>query len=274
MADSYEHIESAIDEAKKTRDRVRRSKVAQVASNEELTMLKSVAYAWFKSHRPFIPNVDLAAVDSVYQSILGSTDKKAARSTYIRLLKEAQEMLVAVREVVTESTSSFQAIQQSGSFKLDSPPSFASLTADTSMQMILIRRWSEVQNCISADANLAATVMMGGLLESLILARLIKVQNKDKIYTANKVPKDKNSGRSLPLSEWKLLHMVEVSHELGWITKSAKDVGNVLRDFRNYIHPHKELTDNVHISTEDVNMFWELCKSISRQILTSAEKSL
>jgi hypothetical protein len=66
-----------------------------------------------------------------------------------------------------------------------------------------------------------------------------------------------------------LVAMVEVAHEVGWITKSVKDVGNVLRDFRNYIHPHKEHTDGVQIGAEDVRMFWEVCKTISRQILAS-----
>ena len=67
--------------------------------------------------------------------------------------------------------------------------------------------------------------------------------------------------------------MVEIAHELGWVTKSAKDVGNVLRDFRNYIHPHKEHTDNVLIVDEDARMFWEVTKSISRHVLTSVGKS-
>ena len=89
-----------------------------------------------------------------------------------------------------------------------------------------------MQLCISAGANLAATVMMGGLLESLLLARINIESNKTKIYTAKSTPKDNKSGRPLPLSDWKLVAMVGVTHDVGWITKSAKDVGNVLRDFR------------------------------------------
>jgi hypothetical protein len=66
---------------------------------------------------------------------------------------------------------------------------------------------------------------------------------------------------------------VDVSHELTWITKGAKDVGNVLREFRNYIHPHKEYIDGVELSEDDVRMFWEVTKSITRQILASLGKS-
>jgi hypothetical protein len=54
------------------------------------------------------------------------------------------------------------------------------------MQEILARRWSEVHACIGANANLAATVMMGGLLETLLLARINVVVNKAAIFTAKK----------------------------------------------------------------------------------------
>jgi len=67
--------------------------------------------------------------------------------------------------------------------------------------------------------------------------------------------------------------MVDVAHELAWITKSAKDVGSVLREYRNYIHPHKEYTDGVTITEDDVRMFWEVTKAIARQVLSSAGKS-
>ena len=96
--------------------------------------------------------------------------------------------------------------------------------------------------------------------------------NKPAVFKSKAAPHDK-AGKTLALPEWKLVHMVEVAHEFGWITKSAKDVGHVLRDFRNYIHPHKEYTDGVLISHEDACMFWEVSKVISRQVLGSVGKS-
>jgi hypothetical protein len=140
------------------------------------------------------------------------------------------------------------------------------------MQAILQRRWDEVQQCLGAQAHLAATVMMGGLLESLLLTRINASPNRAAVFTAVKAPRDKN-GKTLSLADWKLVKMVEVAHELAWISKSAMDVGNVLRDFRNYIHPHKELTDGVLISGDDTRMFWEVTKAICRQVLGSVGKS-
>lgn len=67
--------------------------------------------------------------------------------------------------------------------------------------------------CITAKAPLAATVMMGGLLEGLLLARVNSQANKAPIYTAAAAPKDKQ-GKTLPLKDWTLQNYIGVAHEL------------------------------------------------------------
>jgi hypothetical protein len=81
------------------------------------------------------------------------------------------------------------------------------------MQRILQRRWDEVQRCIAVKANLAATVMMGGLLESLLLARINVSPNKAAVFKAKRAPRDKND-KVVPLPDWKLIHMVEVGSRI------------------------------------------------------------
>jgi len=268
MADALSHVEAAIAEATKARGSLTRSQTRQVRSAAEMDQLKAVAFAWFKTHRPAIAVglVDLSVVDGAYHAVLEASARLSARTTYAEALRVAKSALVDVRKLVA---SAFAEPPASVTTTTESPPGFAALTADPSMQRILDRRWGEVQQCVGAGAYLAATVMMGGLLETLLLARINVTKNKAPIFTAKSAPRDKTTKQTLLLSDWKLVNMVEVAHEVGWITKSAKDVGNVLRDFRNYIHPHKEHTDGVKISAEDARMFWEVCKAISRQVLAS-----
>lgn len=66
------------------------------------------------------------------------------------------------------------------------------------MQAILQRRWTECVICIAHGAPLAATVMIGGLLEGLLLARINRENNKAPIFTAAAAPKDKQN-KTLPL---------------------------------------------------------------------------
>ena len=46
-----------------------------------------------------------------------------------------------------------------------------------------------------------------------------------------------------------------------------RSVGVVLRDYRNYIHPQKELSHGVTLTVPDAQILWEAGKSISRQLL-------
>lgn len=274
MADALSAVEAAINEVTKARHAVTREKSKQVFSRVEIDHLKSVAFAWFQTHRPVIgshpsqPN--LSDVDLAYRTVMDSTGKHASRTTYADALRDAKHALVETRGFVA---ANFHAAPvATANVTTDAPPNFAPLAADPNMQLILQRRWDEVQRCLASKSNLAATVMMGGLLESLLLARIISSPDKSAVFKAKLAPRDK-AGKTLTLPEWKLVHMVEVAHELAWITKSAKDVGNVLRDFRNYIHPHKEYTDGVYISDEDARMFWEVTKSVTRHVLASVHKT-
>lgn len=277
MSDALVDIEASIREVTKARQWVTRKKTRQVSSGADIDRLKSVAFAWFQTHRGPAANhssqPDLARVDAAYQVILKATGKYASWKTYADALRDAKLALVAVRNQVatTPNVVSLAAPTTSAGQDADPPPNFAPLAADPKMQDILNRRWSEVQLCIKSRANLAATVMMGGLLESLLLARINSSSDQAAVFKATAAPRDK-AGKTLQLSEWKLAKMVDVAHELRWITKSAKDVGHVLRDFRNYIHPHKEYTAGDSISEEDATIFWDVTKGISRQLLSSGGK--
>jgi hypothetical protein len=273
MADAFGALESAIGEVTRARQSVMRRKTKQVFSLDEKDQLKSVAYAWFQTHRPIVaahlPHLDLSPVDSPYHMVMLLTSRHAARNSYSDSLRDAKRSLVTLRALI----ASVPPITAAGvTPTTDVPPNFAPLASDPKMQAILKRRWDEVQKCIICKANLAATVMMGGLLESLLLARINSSPAQSAVFTAKTAARDK-SGTTLKLPGWKLIHMVEVGHELAWISKTAKDLGNVLRDFRNYIHPHKEFTDGVLISEDDAAMFWEVTKAITRQVLASVGKS-
>ncbi len=274
MADALGALEAAIREVSKARQSVRRKKSKQVSSADEIDQLKSVAFAWFQSHQPIVKThpskPDLSSIDLAYRTVMDSTGRHASRSTYAEALRDAKRGLVEARGFVAANFHAAPAVAVNATN--DAPPNFAPLAADAKMQMILQRRWEEVRRCLASTSNLAATVMMGGLLESLLLARINGSPDKATVFKAKLAPRDK-AGKTLMLPEWKLVHMVDVAHELAWITKSAKDVGNVLRDFRNYIHPHKEYTDGVSILDEDARMFWEVTKSITRHVLASVGKS-
>jgi len=64
---------------------------------------------------------------------------------------------------------------------------------------------------------------------------------------------------------------IKVGHELNWITDSARQIADVLKEFRNYVHPAKELRHGISLALNDSSMFWNVTEALARQLLTSTE---
>jgi hypothetical protein len=260
MSTPHSTIDSALAEADRLRKLLKKKSTQQVRSTDECTIVKATALAWFNTHRMHIVGTveegALRAVDAVYRHVLEGSDRATARATYDGLLKDLRSKLIGLRS----DAVMLQPVSTS-----DQPPDFSPLIADIQMQAILTERWEECGKCLTAGAPLAATVMMGGLLEALLLGRVHRESNKAPIFQAASAPRDKG-GQTRPLPEWTLRNYIDVAHELGWISVSAKDVGEVLRDYRNYVHPFKQLSHGVHLTADDAILLWEVSKAISRQI--------
>ena len=108
--------------------------------------------------------------------------------------------------------------------------------------------------------------MMGGLLEGLLLARINQLTDKRPVFTAASAPKDR-TGSTLRLNEWGLKNYLDVAHEVVWISKTTKDIGEVVRDYRNYIHPQTEHSHGINLTTDDARTLWEVAKSVVRQVV-------
>ena len=259
-------VDSALDEAARLRRTLRSGPGPQVRSVEDRALAKATVFAWLNTHRPVVALVvdeaALAEVDARYTTVLGAADRLAARTTYDTTLKGLgkQLSLLRTKHLVAASTRGAHPTP------LEPPPSFAILVADPAMQAALGRRWEECNACIRAAAPLAAIVMMGGLLETLLLARVNSVSSPATVFTAKAAPKDK-AGKPLPLKDWMLRSYIDVAHELKWISQSAKDLGTVLRDYRNYIHPYKELSHGVALTIDDASLLWDVSRSIAKQLV-------
>ena len=263
MADLVGPIDTAVDAVTRLRTVLHKSKQPQVRNADERALIKATAQAWFKNHRPALATLQsdssFKAADQAFASMLEWADQNTTRSKYRDLLQAVKAHLVKLRSsgVLVAPTAE------------PARPQFQLLISDPKMLGILDRRWKETLACQRVGADLAATVMLGGLLEALFLARINRLTNLAPVFTASKAPKDK-SGKSKPLKEWGLKDYLDVANELGWIRQSAKDVGQVLRDYRNYIHPEKELSHGVTVDAEDTSMFVTVFSSIADQIIKSA----
>lgn len=266
MDAAFDIVDRALAEVESARRRLAGGRSKQVTQVEVVDYLKAVVYSWFRSHRPLIenrlPQTSLASIDGPLQRILDGTTRASARSTYLAAINEAKTALVTLRS--NALTSAGPALGRQS----EPAPDFSPLAVDTAMQDILVRRWEECQRCIRAEAHLAATVMMGGFLEALFVARANRLHDKSPLFRAKATPIDNRTKKPLPLPEWTLRPYIDVAQELGWISRSGKEVAAVLRDYRNYVHPEKERSHGVHLNAHDSSMFWQVTKSLTQQLLS------
>lgn len=263
MADLVAVIGEAVAGVTKLRATLHRGKNPQVRNADERALIKATAQAWFKNHRPSLAthqaDSSFKAADQAFASLLEWADQNTTRAKYRDLLQATKGHLVKLRSSGVMVAPTMEPAR----------PQFQLLISDPKMLGILERRWTETLACQRVGAHLAATVMLGGLLEALFLVRINRLANLAPVFTAAAAPKDK-AGKSRPLKEWGLKDYLDVANELGWIRQSAKDVGQVLRDYRNYIHPEKELSHGVTVAADDTAMFVNVFSSIAEQIVRSA----
>ncbi len=259
---AYHNLVSAITEIKKLRSSLNRSRQAQIRNHTEKDHIKAITFSWYKNHKPalktLIPADKLNEIDSFFKAISELSEKYPSRKKINNLLKNLSSKLIENKSYVLEvsPTKSFQEL-----------PHFSTLIFDERMQDILKNRWIEVEKCLSINASLSAVVMMGGMLEGLLMAKVNAYPNKDRLFKCKAVPSDKYTGKKKSLNEWALKTYIDVAHEMGWIGKATRDVGEVLRDYRNLIHPQKELTHGVHISPSDAKIFWSVVTAITNELL-------
>ena len=263
MADHHDELSAALEDAERARKFVAKLRGRQVRSREHQDFLKATALSWFRSRRPvlvdIVPEDGLVDIDSAFRIVLDAAERNSAKTTFASALLNARTALVAARgRTLTVAAPTHSA---------DSAPNFGTLASDPTMQAILQRRWNECALCLHANAVLAATVMMGGLLEALFVARANRLSDKAVLFKCATTPLDSKTKKPLDLRHWTLAPYIDVGHELRWISKSAKDVAAILRDYRNYVHPEKERSHGVVLAPDDAQMFWELTKTLSRQLL-------
>lgn len=149
-------------------------------------------------------------------------------------------------------------------------PDLTSLTTVMpDLENVIQARWLEAQKCQLAGAYIASVVMMGSILEALLLARAN--QSPSDAYRASAVPSRK--GSQIPIHEWSLSSLIDVSAELGWIKMDRKAFSHALRDSRNVVHPWHQVQTGADFDLATCAMCWQVLKSSVKDLLESVNET-
>ncbi len=177
------------------------------------------------------------------------------------ILKQAEPISFDEEEFLkpaaSEDESTFLGQQFSDEIKV------ADLGYDSAITSFLQKRVDEIQACPKHKAPLATIFLLGSTLEGILLAAALTDQAK--FMTATAAPKEK-SGKVIKIYDWKLYSLIDVACEVKLLGQDVKKFSHVLRDFRNYIHPYAQMSQDFNPDQRTVDICWQVFKAAFGQL--------
>lgn len=268
MHENITFINKAIIELESLKKILNKKKTNQVDSVDEKNLIKATSYSWIKSYQPklsifFKDSAEISRIHDSYCKLLNFSDKRTTRNVYKDIIKQLKNDLIELRSAIIKKNTSGELVYNDSNII----PDFSVLISDPAMISIIHKRWVEIEICLKYEAPLASTVMMGGLLESVLLAKINKLDDKSILFKQKTTPKNSKTNKPKQLGEWRLKEYIDVLSEIKIITKPTADFSRLIRDYRNYIHPEKELRMGESIEVCDAKLFWTTTINLIVQIL-------
>jgi hypothetical protein len=126
------------------------------------------------------------------------------------------------------------------------------------LQSVIADRLREVEVCFENGAYLAVVILCGSTLEGL-LYEVAKSHPAD--YNRAKAAPT-HDGKVRPFPQWTLNDLLICSRELGLLGEDVTKFGHAVREFRNYIHPQQQVSENFRPR--------KVTAQVARQVLRAA----
>lgn len=139
------------------------------------------------------------------------------------------------------------------------------------LQKIVERDYEECRKALSGGANKAALVMAGACMEGVLLGGLLRKHAEDasakSTIDAELLSLGKRWDRSLDLSELELQRLISMSVKHRLIKEPQHKLSDIVLDYRNYIHPGKEMRKDVmSFDKLEVDNTLSILRLVSRDI--------
>lgn len=130
---------------------------------------------------------------------------------------------------------------------------------DSEMCILLQRDIWECAVAVVAKQDKMATIMSGSIIEALLMLKL-KEQGILK-YDISPISRGKKAS-NYPVNDMGLSELLYVADQKGILNKNSYHLGHYIRDYRNVVHPAKELRMSEEVSHENVLTMWSILKRL------------
>ncbi len=153
-----------------------------------------------------------------------------------KLLEQAKAEVAALAIRSEESAADLQFLQKDfGSLDL------TRVSVPVGFQEVVRQRLDEIDRCLRAEAPLAVIFLCGSTLEGLLFE--VATKNAERFNKCRSAPK----GRDVTVKsfgQWTLNDLIVTAREIGIVGEDVAKHAHAVRDFRNYIHPRQQISEN------------------------------
>lgn len=132
------------------------------------------------------------------------------------------------------------------------------LNLDPNLEKIINLRINEIQTGLQASTPLAVIFLCGSSLEGILLEFAIR---NTRLFNQSKSSPKNKEGQVKPLHEWTLSSLIDVSHEVRLIKLDVKRFSHAVKDFRNYIHPRQQVSQNFNPDIHTAKICWQVLQA-------------
>jgi len=182
----------------------------------------------------------------------------------ILMIEGIEVEINGIEPILKNITPQFADVEQEEELKPLPPPEFLALKIEPGLGEILSERWNETQKCFDKGAFLAATILMGTMLEGILLSVLQKFPKE--ANTSKAAPIDSKTGKVKYFADWSLSEMINVAHDVGWIDLDVKKFSHSLRDFRNIIHPYQQMLLKTFPDEDTCGISWLVVQAATNDL--------
>lgn len=124
--------------------------------------------------------------------------------------------------------------------------------ADHQYRMLLVRDFLELKNCVENQASKSVLILSGSIIETLLL----------EFFTHN-LP---NGITKVQLLKKNLSELIDEAVDVGLISNKSKELSTVIKNYRNLIHPGREIRTNETFDQDTAIVSFSLVKIILKEL--------
>jgi len=124
--------------------------------------------------------------------------------------------------------------------------------ADEQYKNLLIRDFNELQICVDNNASKSVLILSGSIIEAVLLE-----------FFSHNLPQGVSKTNLLKMS---LAELISKAEEIDLISSKSKELSTVIKNYRNLIHPGREVRTNEKFDYETAIVSFNLVKIILKEI--------